>query len=121
MLERNDIPEELLLSLSLPKDGSSFLLSLQIGEAFIMGMEDADYQKALEEKDMRTLAEYLYFVQNISSNNYRLRRHVESSFDTTDMNKEDLRFLNIKSISSFFNNNPHKVKISVLGDIIADV
>ena len=119
VLERNDVPEELLQSL--PKDSSTFLLSLQIGEAFIMGLEDADYQKALDEKDMQSLANHLYFVQNISSNNYRLRRHVESSFDTTDMNKEDQRFLNIKSIGSFFNSNPHKVKITILGDIIADV
>ena len=86
-----------------------------------MGMEDADYQEALEEKDMQSLANHLYFVQNISSNNYRLRRHVESSFDTTDMNKEDQRFLNIKSVNSFFNSNPHKVKITILGDIITDV
>ena len=86
-----------------------------------MGMENADYHKALEEKDKRSLAEHLYFVQNISSNNYRLRRHVESSYDITDMNKEDQRFLNIKSIGSFFNSNPHKVKISILGDIVADV
>ena len=86
-----------------------------------MGMEDADYGRALEGKDVQSLAEHLYFVQNISSNNYRLRRHVESSFDTTDMNKEDQRFLNIKSIGSFFNSNPHKVKITILGDIIADV
>lgn len=119
VLGRNDVPEELLQSL--PKDSSTFLLSLQIGEAFIMGMEDSDYQKALEERDMRTLSEHLYFVQNISSNNYRLRRHVESSFDITDMNKEDQRFLNIKSVNSFFNNNPHKVKITILGDIIADL
>ena len=119
ILKRNDVPEELLQSL--PKDSSTFLLSLQIGEAFIMGMEDGDYQKALEEKDMQTLADHLYFVQNISSNNYRLRRHVESSFDTTDMNKEDQRFLNIKSVNSFFNSNPHKVKITILGDIITDV
>ena len=119
VLGRNDVPEELLQSL--PKDSSTFLLSLQIGEAFIMGMEDSDYQKALEKRDMRTLSEHLYFVQNISSNNYRLRRHVESSFDITDMNKEDQRFLNIKSVNSFFNNNPHKVKITILGDIIADL
>lgn len=119
VISRNDVPDELLQSL--PKDSSTFLLSLQIGEAFIMGMENADYHKALEEKDKRSLAEHLYFVQNISSNNYRLRRHVESSYDITDMNKEDQRFLNIKSIGSFFNSNPHKVKISILGDIVADV
>ena len=119
VLGRNDVPDELLQSL--PKDSSTFLLSLQIGEAFIMGMEDADYQKALEKKDMRSLAEHLYFVQNISSNNYRMRRHVESSFDIKDMNKEDKRFLNIQTIGSFFNSNPHKVKITILGDIIASV
>ena len=86
-----------------------------------MGMEDSDYKKAIEEKDMKSLAEHLYFVQNISSNNYRLRRHIESSFDTTDMNKEDQRFLNIQGIGSFFNKNPRKVKINIIGDIIADV
>ena len=119
VMERNDVSNELFQSL--PKYSSTFLLSLQIGEAFIMGMEDEDYQRALEKKDMKEIAEHLYFVQNISSNNYRFRRHVESSFDTSDMNKDDKRFLNIKSISSFFNNNPHKVKTTVLGDIIADV
>ena len=119
VLGRNDVPDELLQSF--PKDSSTFLLSLQIGEAFIMGMEEADYRRALEEKDMQIIAEHLYFVQNISSNNYRFRRHVESSFDTNDMNKEDQRFLNIKSIAAFFNSNPHKVKVTVLGDIITDV
>ena len=113
---RNNVPDELLLSL--PKDSCTFLLSLQIGEAFIMGMEDSDYQRALVENDMQSLAEHLYFVQNISSNNYRMRRHVESSFDIKDMNKEDKRFLNISSLDALFSYNPHKVKLTVLGDII---
>lgn len=116
VMGRNDIPDEILQSL--PKDRSVFLLSLQIGEAFIMGLEEADYQRAIAEKDMQLLAEHLYFVQNISSSNYRMRRHVESSYDITDMNKEDLRFFNIKSIGTLFNYNPHKVKMTVLGDII---
>lgn len=119
VMGRNDVPEEILQTL--PNDKSTLMLSLQIGEAFIMGMDEADYQKAKEEKDMQKIAEHLYFVQNISSNNYRFRRHVESSFDTNDMNKEDQRFYNIKSIGSFFNSNPHRVKITVLGDIITDI
>lgn len=118
LLGRNDVPEELLQSL--PKDNCTFLLSMQIGEAFIMGMEDTDYRRAMEEKNTLSLAEHLYFVQNLSSNNYRMRRHVEASFDTKDMNKEDQRFLNIKSIGALFNFNPHKVKITVLGAIIPE-
>lgn len=116
VLGRNDVPEELLQSL--PKDSSTFLLSLQIGEAFIMGMEEADYQKALEEKDMQVLAEHLYFVQSISSSDYRFRRHVEAQYDTNDINKEDLRFLRIRNIQALFELNPYKVKVTVLGDII---
>jgi hypothetical protein len=67
---------------------------------------------------MRTLANHLYFVQSASSRDYRFRRHVESSFNKKGMNKEDLRFFNIKSIGALFNYNPHKVKVTVLGDII---
>lgn len=116
VLERNDIPEELLQTL--PKDKSTLMLSLQIGEALVMGMDETNFQKAIEEKDMHALAEHLYFVQSISSNDYRLRRHVEALYDTNDMNKDDLRFLRIRKISNIFEYTPHKVKVTVLGDII---
>ena len=112
-----DVPKELLQKL--PQDKSTFLLSLQIGEAFVMGMEEDDFQSAIENKDMKELGNHLYFVQNLSSNNYRFRRHVESSYDITRMNKEDKRFLNIQSIGAFLNYHPHKVKVTVLGEIIS--
>lgn len=116
VMGRTDVPDELLQSL--PKDSSTFLLSLQIGEAFIMGMDEADYQKAIEEKDMKTLAEHLYFVQSISSCDYRFRRHVEAQYDTNDINKEDLRFLRVRNIQALFGYNPQKVKVTVLGNLI---
>lgn len=116
ILGRNDVPEELLQSL--PKDSSTFLLSLQIGEAFIMGMEDEDYHRAIENKDMLAMAEHLYFVQSISSCDYRFRRHVEAQYDTNDINKEDLRFLRIRNIQALFELNPHKVKVTVIGDVV---
>ena len=116
VLKRNDVPEELLQTL--PKDKSTLLLSLQIGEAFIMGMEETDYQRAVEEKNIKTLAEHLYFVQSLSSCDYRLRRHVESKYDTTDMNKEDWRFMRIRKAQDLFDYNPHKVKVTILGGII---
>ena len=116
LIGRNNVPEEILQTL--PKDKSTFLLSLQIGEAFIMGIEEADYRRALEEKDMQKIAEHLYFVQSISSCDYRFRRHVEAQYDTNDMNKEDLRFLRIRNMQALFERNPYKVKLTVLGDII---
>ena len=116
MLLRNDVPEDLLRSL--PKDQSTLLCSMQIGEAFILGLDDSEFERAIQENDKKTLGDHLYFVQNLSIGNYRFRRHVESSFDTSDMNKEDKRFLNIASITSFMGYNPHKIKLNVLGDIV---
>jgi len=116
LVGRNDVSEELLQSL--PKDNSEFMLSLQKGEAVILGLEEAAYQKAIDSNDMHTLSNHLYFVQSASLSDYRFRRHVESSFDKMGMNKEDQRFLNVKSIGAFFNYNPHKVKVTILGDII---
>ena len=116
VLGRNDVPEELLQSL--PKDKSIFLLSLQKGEAIIMGLEEMDYQRAILAKDMRTLCNHLFYVQSASSCDYRFRRHVEAKYDTKDINKDDMRFLRIRTIDELFINNPHKVKVTVLGDII---
>ena len=116
LVGRNDVSEELLQSL--PKDNSEFLLSLQKGEAVILGLEEATYQKAIDSKDVRTLSNHLYFVQSASFRDYRFRRHVESQYDTNDINKEDMRFLRIRSIQDIFNYNPHKVKLTILGDIV---
>lgn len=112
----NKLPEDLLEHL--PDDNNEFVLSMQIGDAFILGMEESDYQMALEKKDYKSISEHLYFVQNLSSSNYRFRRHVEAQYDTSQMNKEDKRFYNIKSIGAFFCLNPHKVKVTLLGDIL---
>ncbi len=109
-------PEDLLSHL--PDDNSEFVMSMQIGDAFILGMEELEYHQAIEEKNYKLLSDYLYFVQNLSSSNYRFRRHVEAKYDTTQMNKDDKRFYNIKSIGALLRLNPHKIKISILGDIL---
>lgn len=116
VLQRNDVPEELLQTL--PKYKSIFLLSLQKGEAIVMGMEEADFQMAIKGHDVRVLADHLYFVQSASARDHRFRRHVESKYDTNDINKDDMRFLRIRTVQEIFENNPHKVKVTVLGDII---
>ena len=109
------LPEDLLMHL--PDDNSKFLLSMQIGDAFILGMEEYEYQAAINEKNYKLLGEYLYFVQKLSSNDYAFRRHVESKYEEKQTNKDDGRFIRIRSIDKYENYNPHKVKITLLGEI----
>ena len=90
---------------------------MQIGDAFILGMEEYEYQAAINEKNYKLLGEYLYFVQKLSSNDYAFRRHVESKYEEKQTNKDDGRFIRIRSIDKYENYNPHKVKITLLGEI----
>ena len=116
LANRDDVPQELMENL--PEPNSEFLFSMQIGEAFILGLDDEEYKRLISCGDQSSLLEYLYFVENLSSKQYRFRRHTESEFNTKGMNKEDQRFLNIKSISSLLGYHPRKVKIDVLGRIL---
>lgn len=109
------IPEEVLVSL--PDASSIFLESMQINDMFILGMENDEYENAIRDKDYKTLSENLYCVQNLSSGQYRFRRHTESKYDINDMNKADKRFYNIKSLDALFCLNPHKISIDIQGAI----
>lgn len=115
-MNNDKFPEDLLTHL--PEDQWVFITSLQIGDALILGMGDEEYRQAINNKDYKLLSENLYYVQNLSSSNYRFRRHVEAKYDITQMNKDDKRFYNIKSTGAFFNLNPHCIKVSVIGEII---
>ena len=112
----DNLPQDLLTHL--PDDKSQFLISLQIGDAFILGMEEDECQRAMAEKDYALLSEFLYFVQNLSSSNYRFRRHVEAQYDIKQMNKDDRRFYNIQSIGALYKLNPHRISITILGEIL---
>ena len=91
---------------------------MQKNESFILGMEEDDYQHAMEEKDYAALGNNLYVVQNISSMVYRFCLSTTTIFDSQKMNKPDKRFLNIQSFQAFFDKNPHKIKIDLLGEIV---
>lgn len=112
---RDNIPEDILQTL--PPVESEYITSMQINDTFIFGLEKNDVENALNNHEYSLLAEHLYIVQNLSSMNYRFRRHTESQYDTNDMNKEDKRFYNIQSFSALMALNPIKVKISIMGEI----
>ena len=112
---RDDIAEEIMRALP-PAEGE-YVTSMQINDTFILGLDNDAVESAINHKDYTLLANHLYIVQNLSSMNYRFRRHVESQFDKKDMNSEDKRFYNIASIPALMALNPIKVNISIMGDI----
>lgn len=114
-LER-EIPKSILETF--PEPEWTFIVSMQKNESFILGMEEDDYQRAMEEKDYAALGNNLYVVQNISSMVYRFCLSTTTIFDPQKMNKPDKRFLNIQSFQAFFDKNPHKIKIDLLGEIV---
>ncbi len=112
-----DLPESFLKAL--PDATWTFDISLQQNEMFVLGMSEDEWNDAIEANDYTVLCKHLYKVQKISSMDYGLTLStITLSFNSKIANKEDKRFIRANSLSSFFNLNPHKVQISVLGDII---
>ena len=108
----------------LPDATWQFRLSMQQNEMFILGMPDELYADALENRDYALLGKFLYRVQKISTKYYCFRHHIETSVDdkyngkkneklSTQMGKYKL----ISSISALYSQHPHKVKISLTGEI----
>lgn len=116
-IQDKEIPETLLATL--PEPNWEIVISLQQNENWILGMEEDDYQEAIEKRDHQKLNGYLYSVQNISSLTYRFSLLTTAAkYDVRDANKPDNRFLNIQSIKRLLDLNPHRIRISLLGEII---
>jgi len=119
-----DLPETVLQSL--PADGWQFVTSLQVNEMFILGMDEAEYEAAIEAKDYQALNKYLYRVQKLATKNYCFRYHTETSVDDKyDGTKNEMlskqigKVVIIQSLDAFWNQSPHKVKVNILGEISA--
>lgn len=121
ILQRNDISENVLESL--PDVKWQFVLSLQQNEMFILGMNEEDYRYAMDQQDYALLNKYLYRVQKLSKSDYSFRYHTETSVEDKYDGKPNLKLsmqmgkLKRVSIKSLLGLNPHKVHISVLGEI----
>ena len=108
----------------LPDATWQFRLSMQQNEMFILGMPDELYADALENRDYALLGKYLYRVQKIASKNYCFRLHTETSVDdkyngkkNEMLSKQMGKVKIIQSIGTLDSLNPHKVKISLTGEI----
>lgn len=112
-----DLPESFLKAL--PDPTWTFNISLQQNEMFVLGMTEEEWNDAIESKKYQIICKNIYKTQKLSSLEYCFTIGTYAqSYDSKNANKKDKRFLRIKSINSFFNLNPHKVRISVLGDLI---
>ncbi|MCI2228509.1 type II CRISPR RNA-guided endonuclease Cas9 [Polaribacter sp. MSW13] len=94
----------------LPKDGKEIISTLQINDLFLLGVDENEID--WEKPDNNLLNRYLYRVQKISSKDYNFRK-VEAS---TILNK--IEAIRIKSIPSFQNLKPIKVKLNSIGKIV---
>lgn len=107
-------PDSLIQSLPLPN--WTFIESLQLNDMFVMDINEDDFENYIATNNYEELGKKLYRIQNISSGDYFLRLHTDT---TTDRNNAKLteKFLR-KSLMGFLSSNPHKVYISLLGKII---
>lgn len=115
-LQGTDIPDSFLKNLPLP--GATLELSLQQNEMFILGMPEEEFNDAIRDKDMRKLNKYLYRVQKIGSMYYVFRHHVETQIDDSKEALNIHKFYRCQSLSALDKLKPHKVRISVTGEII---
>ena len=121
-----NLPQEFLEKL--PKDDWSYLLSMQENEMFVLGMEEDEFNDAIEAKDYATLNKHLYRVQKVARNDYWFRYHTETTVDDKygegDESKVKLgwsvemgKVYRVRSCGALFDLFPHKVKIDIMGRI----
>ena len=118
----SDLPQEFLSTL--PQDDWQFVVSLQANEMFILGMEDGDFEMAMQNKDYQLLNKYLYRVQKITSKDYSFRHHVETTVDDKYDGKPNRvlslsmkKLISIRSFGGWLAQHPHKVRVNLLGEI----
>lgn len=109
------LPDEFMARL--PRPDWSYEVSLRQNEMFVLGLEPEAFEEAVRDGNRALLGRHLYRVQQISSGDYLFRLHVETMNDRTREGKEAGKFHRIKSFGKFFDLNPRKVQITLLGEI----
>ena len=117
-----DLPQEFLETL--PKDDWQLVVSLQANEMFILGLEDGDFEMAMENRDYQLLNKHLYRVQKITSKKYTFRHHLETTVDDKYDDKPNptlsmkmKKLIEMRSFGSWLAQHPHKVRVNLLGEI----
>lgn len=103
---------------SLPHHSSKFIMSIAVNEMFVLGLSDDQFRDALSSKDYALLNKHLFRVQKLSEGQLGFSLHTST---TADMRGENMQVGDKKLISSykaFKEQNAHKVRVNMLGEII---
>ncbi|WP_226388796.1 type II CRISPR RNA-guided endonuclease Cas9 [Penaeicola halotolerans] len=118
-LLKKELPQSFLSKL--PLDNLKLVHSLQQNEMFVLGISNEEFENALSNNDYGFISKYLYLVWSIGQNDYWFRHHLEtknSELKKIEGAKESLRFFRFKSIGSFLNKNPIKVRVNNIGQLV---
>lgn len=110
-----DFPQAFLSKL--PADNLTLVHSMQQNEMFVLGMNQEDFEKALDEKNYGLVSRHLYLVWSIADGDYWFRHHLEtknSELKKIEGAKESRRFQRLSS-KGFLEMFPIKVKVNHLG------
>ena len=125
-----DLPESILSKL--PEEDWVLEETLQEGEMVLLGMENDAIEEAIKKKDYSKLSRYLYRVQSLSYNDYKFCFHLETEPEKKEKKEgEDKKRgekakntavmtpkrYRIRSLVTYQELNPRKVKIDLLGRI----
>lgn len=118
-----DLPEAFLNNL--PKIHWKYNTSFQLNDMFILGLAEDLFQDAIVNRDYVTLNNHLYRAQKCSTKNYCFRLHIETTVDdkyagvkNEMLSKQLGKLKKIQSLAAWRNENPHKVRVSMLGEIL---
>lgn len=103
---------------TLPDISLQYIMDMRIGEMFILGMSEDEFNDAIATKDKAALCAHLFRVQKMSTGDYYLRFHTETRVDTAEKTAIAMKAMYRVSDKSLMALNPRKVKVSPAGEII---
>lgn len=95
----------------LPMDAKRVVMTLRIGDMFVIGMSQDELRSAVGSRDYGVISDHLYRVQKLSSMYYVFRLHRASTLD------HDEEMVSIQSFSALRGAAPIKVSIEADGTI----
>lgn len=116
ILEESDkYPQDFLNNL--PDPSWDFVFSFQANEMFILGLSNEEFDQYINDKNYAILSNHLYRVQKLSTNQYFFRKQNDTSSDLSSLYRK-IEYLKQLSIQSLLKENPIKVRINYLGEIV---